>query len=168
MAIVRDDIAGRLHRTSVRFKKPEEEEEEEIMQDASAAPSNEETQDAMDVDQERPPPPNEPPRDELDPEIKAARTLTRTILSQSHLSPFPLGTRPLHWDYAHTLSLYPLPTALVVADSSAPSFVVKYCGCTVMNPGPIDESGGRGRREGRAKWVEYDISKGVGVVRSEG
>jgi DNA polymerase epsilon subunit 2 len=168
MAIMRDDIAGRLHRTSIRFGKPEEDQTEENMPDASAAPQNGESQDAMDVDLHQAPPPKETQREPLDPEIQAARTLTRTILSQSHLSPFPLSARPLHWDYAHTLSLYPLPTALVVADTAAPSLVVKYCGCTVMNPGPIDESGGRGRREGRAKWVEYDINKGVGVVRSEG
>jgi DNA polymerase epsilon subunit 2 len=168
MAIIRDDIAGRLHRTSIRFGKPEDEQMEEDMPDASAIPQADESQDAMDVDLHQPPPLNAAQREELNSDTQTARALTRTILSQSHLSPFPLSVRPLHWDYAHTLSLYPLPNALVVADTDAPAFVVKYCGCTVMNPGPIDESGGRGRREGRARWVEYDVGKGVGVVRSEG
>ena len=66
------------------------------------------------------------------------------------------------------LNLYPLPTSLVLADSDAPSFVVKYFGCTVLNPGSIDESGGRGRRDGRARWVEFDVKSGTGSVRSEG
>jgi DNA polymerase epsilon subunit 2 len=171
MAIIRDDVAGRLHRTSIRFGKPEEEDEDEQaeqeMPDASAIPVDDDTQNAMDVDGEI----RQPPRlkeDVVDPETQAARALTRTILSQSHLSPFPLSVRPMHWDYAHAMSLYPLPTALVVADTDAPPFVVKYCGCTVINPGRIDESEGRGRREGRARWVEYDIGSGAGHVRVEG
>ncbi|KAF2272205.1 uncharacterized protein EI97DRAFT_406823 [Westerdykella ornata] len=167
MAILRDDIAGRLHRTSIRFGKPDQDQEEE-MPDASSVPQNSESQEAMDVDLNQPPPVNKPPQEELDPETQAARALTRTILSQAHLAPFPFSVRPVHWDYAHTMSLYPLPTALVIADADAPAFVVKYFGCTVMNPGPIDGSGGRGTREGRARWVEYDINKGTGVVRSEG
>lgn len=177
MAILRDDVAGRLHRTSIRFGKPETEEDaaEEDMPYASSAPQDEYSQDAMDLDSQ-PPTSHQPARvnepqpqkEALDPEVHAARTLTRTILSQSHLSPFPMSVRPMHWDYAHTLSLYPVPTALVVADTGSPAFVVKYCGCTVMNPGVLDCSGGRGSREGRAKWVEYDINKGVGVVRTEG
>jgi DNA polymerase epsilon subunit 2 len=164
MAIIRDDIVGRLHRSSIRFGKPEEEED---MPDASAIPQAEESQDVMDLDLHQPPQVTEVRNVEMDSEIQTARALTRTILSQSHLSPFPLSVRPLHWDYAHAMSLYPLPNALIIADSDAPAFVVKYCGCTVMNPGSLDESGGRGRREGRARWVEYDIAKGAGVVRSE-
>ena len=58
---------------------------------------------------------------------------------------------------------------MVLADAEAPPFVVKYFGCTVMNPGSLDESGGRrGRREGRARWVEFDVRTSAGVVRSEG
>lgn len=168
MAIIRDDLAGRLQRTTIRFSKPEPEVDDD-MPFAPSAQQNEELQDAMDLD--LPSAYTHASRnqqDELDHDTQTARALTRTILSQSHLSPFPLSARPLHWDFAHTLNLYPLPTSLVLADSEAPAFVVKYCGCTVMNPGSLDESGGRGRREGRARWVEYDIRTGVGVVRSEG
>jgi DNA polymerase epsilon subunit 2 len=176
MAIIRDDMAGRLRRTAIRFGKGEKDdndEEEEEMPDAppSTIPQNSETQEAMDIDLPSAPTSlNQPPptQDQIDSDTQSARALTRTLLSQSYLSPFPLSVRPLHWDYAHTLNLYPLPNALVLADSEAPPFVVKYCGCTVMNPGSIDESGGRGRREGRARWVEFDIGTGTGVVRTEG
>lgn len=168
MAIIRDDVAGRLRRTSIRFGKLEDEQaEEEEMPDASAIPQHEDSQDPMELDPPQASHTNGAQKEELDSDIQTARALTRTILSQSHMSPFPLSVRPLHWDYAHAMSLYPLPTSLVLADSDAPAFVVKYCGCTVMNPGSIDESGGTGRREGRARWVEYDIKKGAGIVRTE-
>jgi DNA polymerase epsilon subunit 2 len=168
MAIIRDDLAGRLQRTSIRFSKPEPEVDDD-MPFAPSAQDNDESQYAMDLDI---PSANAPAtrhqQDEIDQDTQTARSLTRTILSQSHLSPFPLSARPLHWDFAHTLNLYPLPTSLILADSEAPAFVVKYCGCTVMNPGSLNENGPQGRREGRARWVEYDIRTGTGVVRSEG
>jgi DNA polymerase epsilon subunit 2 len=168
MAIIRDDLAGRLQRTSIRFTKPEADVDDD-MPFAPSAQDNDESQDAMDLDvQSAHAPTNRKQQEELDQDTQTARSITRTILSQSHLSPFPLSARPLHWDFAHTLNLYPLPNSLVLADSEAPAFVVKYCGCTVMNPGSLDESGGKGRREGRARWVEYDIRTGAGVVRSEG
>jgi DNA polymerase epsilon subunit 2 len=163
MAILRDDVAGRLRRNTIRFNKPPPDVDDEM----PYAPSTEahERDREMDVDL---PPARRQREEEVDADTQTARALTRTILSQSHLSPFPLSARPLHWDYAHTLGLYPLPTSLVLADSEAPAFVVKYFGCTVMNPGSIDDSGGRGRREGRSRWVEYDVRSCVGVVRNEG
>lgn len=165
LAILRDDLLGRLHRNSIRFGKQDQDDEQMV----DATNGDEETQEVMDIDPELHPVPRTiRPPEPVDSDTQTARALTRTILSQSYLSPFPLSVRPLHWDYGHAMSLYPLPTALIVADTDAPSFVVKYCGCTVMNPGSIDESGGRGRREGRATWIEYDIGKSVGTIRSEG
>ncbi|KAF2850275.1 DNA polymeras-like protein epsilon subunit B [Plenodomus tracheiphilus IPT5] len=169
MAILRDDVAGRLQRNSIRFPKPEPEVDDSMPFAPSTQPSAADLQDPMDLDGALAMPPvHNKPNTEVDADTQLARALTRTILSQSHLSPFPLSARPLHWDFAHTLNLYPLPTSLVLADSEAPPFVVKYFGCTVMNPGSIDGSGGRGKREGRARWVEFDIRTNVGVVRSEG
>jgi DNA polymerase epsilon subunit 2 len=55
-----------------------------------------------------------------------------------------------------------------MADAEAPPFVVKYCGCTVLNPGSLDASRGSKGREGRARWVEFDIRTSAGVVRGEG
>lgn len=167
MAILRDDLAGRLHRTSIRFGKPDNDDDAEELPDANASTNiDDESQEHMDLDLAQVASTAER-QASLDSDTQTARALTRTILSQSHMSPFPLSVRPLHWDYAHALNLYPLPTSLILADAEAPAYVVKYCGCTVMNPGPLDESGGRGRREGRAQWVEYDVGKGTGVVRCE-
>jgi len=96
-----------------------------------------------------------------------ARKLTKTLLDQAHLSPFPLSTRPLLWDYGTSLHLHPLPTALVLADAEAGAFAVTYEGCHVLNAGRVvDEvvGGGRGRG-GVACWVEYDVKRGRGEVR---
>ncbi|CAN9348588.1 unnamed protein product [Alternaria alternata] len=168
MAILRDDMAGRLQRQSIRFNKPPPDVDDDMPYAPSHQQQEVEQQDAMDLDLRPPPARQQQQQPDVDLETQTARALTRTILSQSHLSPFPLSARPLHWDFAHTMNLYPLPTSLVLADSEAPAFVVKYFGCTVMNPGSIDESGGRGRREGRARWVEFDIRASAGVVMTEG
>ncbi|EUC35792.1 hypothetical protein COCCADRAFT_3084 [Bipolaris zeicola 26-R-13] len=175
MAILRDDLLGRLQRNSIRFNKPPPDADDELPFAPSQQARDLENQDSMDLDLVHPPPP-QPKRQQqqqqqpdVDLDTQIARALTRTILSQSHLSPYPLASRPLHWDFAHAMSLYPLPTSVVLADAEAPPFVVKYFGCTVMNPGSLDESGGRrGRTEGRARWVEFDVRTSTGVVRTEG
>ncbi|KAI9846682.1 MAG: DNA-directed DNA polymerase epsilon, subunit B [Sclerophora amabilis] len=80
--------------------------------------------------------------------LHTARKLTKTLLDQGYLSPFPLTTRPVLWDHAPSaLSLYPLPTALVLVDAEAPPFAVTYEGCSVLNPGKLvgDGVGGWGR-----------------------
>lgn len=166
MVVMRDDVAGRLHRTSIRFPKRDDADDADDAE-MPFAPQHD-VNEAMDIDLPAPQTLQPHPEPPVDADTATARALTRTILSQSHLSPFPLSARPLHWDFAHALGLYPLPSCLVLADSGAPSFVVKYCGCTVMNPGVLDASQGKVGREGRAKWVEFDIRTNLGVVRSEG
>ena len=165
MALLRDDLAGRLHRTSIRFPKPQPEDEDD---DEMPFNPSHDVNEAMDIDLPAPKTVQPHPEPPVDSDTQTARALTRTILSQAHLSPFPLSARPLHWDFAHTLGLYPLPTSVVLADSEAPAFVVKYCGCTVMNPGSIDVSRGSKGREGRSRWVEFDVRTSSGVVRNEG
>ena len=175
MAILRDDVMGRLHRTSIRFNKPEADEDGPADADVEML-EHQEAPPPMDIDPDTDAPPTQltptptpkqQSQSQIDTDTLTARALTRTLLSQAHLSPFPLSVRPLHWDYAHALNLYPLPSSVVIADSEAPAFVVKYCGCTVMNPGGIDGSEGRRGREGRARWVEFDVRGNVGVLRVE-
>lgn len=102
-------------------------------------------------------PPAEP---EIPYDTLAARKLVKTILDQGYLAPFRQSTRPVHWDYASPLHLYPLPTAMVLVDTTAPAFCVTYEGCHVVNPGALLV---RGRR-GLARWVEYEIGR-TGQVR---
>lgn len=189
MVLFRDDVTGRLRRTAIRFNKPDADDEDDEDMDledvqpvhrddsreATVASVMEQPDSgdggggagdvAMDVDHQ-PANAHQPQQhqQQLDPDTLTARALTRTLLDQSHLSPFPLHVRPVHWDYAHVLGLYPLPTALVMADKDAPAFALRYQGCAVMNPGRIVD----GRRGDRARWVEFDVREGRGIVRVEG
>ncbi|KAI2618177.1 DNA polymerase alpha/epsilon subunit B-domain-containing protein [Hypoxylon sp. NC1633] len=122
--------------------------------------------DAMDIDVEPTTTPNananarkqgEP---QVPHDIHTARKLVKTILDQGYLVPFRHAARPTHWDLAGALHLYPLPTALVLADPTAPPFCVTYEGCHVVNPGAVLVAG----RRGVGRWVEYALG-GVGRVR---
>ncbi|KAI9787538.1 MAG: DNA-directed DNA polymerase epsilon, subunit B [Geoglossum umbratile] len=141
LVIFRDDMVGRLRRSAITFPPPRK------PQPSSTDPSS------MDLDPS-PPPPTQPP-------TTLPRTLTKSILDQSHLSPFPLSTRPVLWDHAGCLSLYPLPSALVLADGETDPFSVTYEGCCVVNPGAV--LGAEGRRV--ARWCEFDVMAGRGVGR---
>ena len=71
---------------------------------------------------------------------------------------------PTYWSYDHTLRLYPLPTALVMCDTSGwVSFKVTYEGCCVINTGSllrVDQREGRGRYT--AAWWEWDCGNREG------
>lgn len=88
----------------------------------------------------------------------------KTVIDQSHLTPFPLQVAPTYWSYDHTLRLYPLPTAVVLCDPSGwGSFKVTYEGCCVINTGSllrVDQGDGRGRYT--AAWWEWDCGSREG------
>jgi len=67
--------------------------------------------------------------------------LVQTILDQVHLSPLPLTTRPTLWEYDHALRLYPMPTAVILADKYE-RYELTYEGCHVFNPGRFVGGGG--------------------------
>ncbi len=171
IVLFRDDIAGRLRRSAVTFGSPDAEEQEDHEPDAEPAPSGvsgganrlseqpssphptsaaESHTDQMDVD---------PPS--IDPDILLARRLVRTLVAQSHLSPFPLSMRPVHWAYGSALSLYPLPSALVVADAEVPAFALVYDGCCVVNPGPLAVA------KAKSGWVELVVGDGSEGMRGK-
>jgi DNA polymerase epsilon subunit 2 len=164
MVLLRDDMSGRLKRSAIRFAKQEDEQgEDQEMNGANsgaeaASSADEETQhDAMEIEEA-----SATTKDpDLDPDTITARRFTKTILDQAHLAPFPISSRPVHWDYGNVLHLYPLPTALVLADPDAPAFTLNYMGCCVMNPAKIVD----GRRGEKARWIEYDVMKRKGEVR---
>ncbi|KAF2147562.1 uncharacterized protein K452DRAFT_217748 [Aplosporella prunicola CBS 121167] len=164
MVLFRDDVTGRLRRTGIRNSR--EATVASVMPSSPPPPPP-----SMDMDTTTttpaPPPAAQPA---ADPHTHTARALTRTLLDQSHLSPFALPTRPVHWDHAHALGLYPLPSAVVVADTGAPAFALRYAGVAVLNPGGLSVGrggggGGAGGKGGRARWVEYCVRGGGGAVR---
>lgn len=62
------------------------------------------------------------------------KCVTRTIVSQGHLSPVSLNALTVHWDFDYCLSLYPLPDLVLVGDKSA-AYNDHYKDCIVTNPG---------------------------------
>jgi DNA polymerase epsilon subunit 2 len=174
IVLLRDDITCRFRRSAIRFSssKPSNEEEDANMTPAPEVNGDEPVVDTMEIDSQvqaaeshipKSPTSNQQPQSTTSSlsDLHAARKLVKTVLDQGYLSPFRLASRPVLWDYAGSLQLYPLPTALVLADTEAPAFCVTYEGCHVMNPGSLVAQG----RRGVAKWVEYSVRNRIGVVK---
>lgn len=172
----RDDMCGRLRRNAVRFRPLEPAASDPVISirpddaEMSTADSHEQDE-TMDVDQAVENAESHMPSARgketgnntttTTADLQTARKLVKTILDQGYLSPFPLSIRPVLWDYAGALQLYPLPSALVLLDPEAPPFAVTYEGCHVMNPGPLVSS----ERRGIARWMEYDAKTRRGKTR---
>ncbi|KAH7356805.1 DNA polymerase alpha/epsilon subunit B-domain-containing protein [Rhexocercosporidium sp. MPI-PUGE-AT-0058] len=168
--LLRDNMTGRLRRTAIKFSSSTTADEDEEMDLPSTPPPATTTTTTkpaaeMEIDTEIEAATSHVPQpaedDTVSSDLHAARKLVKTILDQGYLAPFGMGIRPVLWDYASSLQVYPLPTAMVLADTEAPAFCITYEGCHVMNPGSIIAPG----RRGVAKWVEYDIRNKVGKVR---
>ena len=164
IVIFRDDMSSRLRRGALRFRHAEVPEEHKAQPndlgrisppvDSSSTALGTDTT-IMSAESHLPAsrPTNNPdiPGDD----VTTARKLVKTILDQGYLSPFPLSSRPVCWDFADALQLYPLPTALVLVDPEAPPFAVTYEGCHVMNPARLVVES----RKRIATWLEYDTVK---------
>ncbi|KAI0386769.1 DNA polymerase alpha/epsilon subunit B-domain-containing protein [Hypomontagnella monticulosa] len=172
IVLFRDDMSARMRRTAVRLKssQPEasEKEDQENEPPATDNSANDgdidmasalDGVDAMDVDSAQP---NKERGGQpaVPHDVHTARKLVKTVLDQGYLVPFRNAIRPVHWDHAGALHLYPLPTAMVLVDVTAPPFCVTYEGCHVMNPGPVLVAG----RRGVGRWIEYELG-GTGKVR---
>ncbi|XP_044744137.1 DNA polymerase epsilon subunit 2 [Coccinella septempunctata] len=66
--------------------------------------------------------------------------VTRTVISQGHLTPMSLNSQPVHWDFDYTLRLHPLPDLIILGDKSE-TYIGEHKGCKVVNPGPFCEKG---------------------------
>lgn len=173
----RDDMSGRLRRNAVRFRPLQAETQPEsnvvlekrgngdatVMEEGQQSGEGMETDIAVETAESHVPisKPKESANLTAASDLQTARKLVKTIIDQGYLSPFPLSDRPVLWDYAGALQLYPLPTALVLMDPEAPPFAVTYEGCHVMNPGPLAAQG----RKGVARWMEYDARTRRGKTR---
>lgn len=159
IAIFRDDISGRLRRGAVSIG-PDADEPGVAMDEAPTS--------GVDPIIEPKEPAELPPQEVgtkpgSSPAILTARKIVKTILDQGTMSPFPLPLRPVLWDYASSLQLYPLPTAFILADAEAGPFCTTYEGCHVMNPGRLIPEGDFSS----VRWVEYDVLKNRGKVKQE-
>ena len=175
VVIFRDDMSGRLRRNAVRFRplRAGTQPESNVMPDEATGDvtlgEGQEAVEGMETDIAVETAESRIPNSKVDEsanltvasDVQPARKLVKTILDQGNLSPFPLSDRPVLWDYAGALQLYPLPTALVLMDPEAPPFAVTYEGCHVMNPGPLAAQG----RKGVAQWMEYNARTRRGKMR---
>lgn len=178
IVLFRDDMSARLRRTAVRlktsaFSNPDTENQENEPPPPQSDSSrhqdpNEDIEmvsaldnmDSMDVDPSTVGNNSKSTSPAIPYDVHTARKLVKTVLDQGYLCPFRNAIRPVHWDYAGALHLYPLPTALVLIDPTAPPFALTYEGCHVMNPGPVLVAG----RRGVGCWIEYELG-GTGKVR---
>ena len=170
----RDEISGRLRRNAIGFCPLEpasaapEPSGDPSSAESAAASQERDLDEAMDVDQvveiaesSMPAPEAKKGATATDNDLHIARKLVKTLLDQGYLSPFPLSMRPVHWDFAGALHLYPLPDALVLLDPETSPFAVTYEGCHVMNPGSLVSMEARGM----AGWIEYDLKTRRGKIR---
>ncbi|CAM1500668.1 Fc.00g098300.m01.CDS01 [Cosmosporella sp. VM-42] len=162
IVLFRDDLSARLRRSSVRLKQKVTEPISSDDQPPKDPTPTTEGLDPMDLDAAAPEKPTVTTSSpsSLSHDIHAAQKLVKTLLDQGYLAPFRQAIRPVHWDYASALHLYPLPTAMVLVDTTAPAFCVTYEGCHVMNPGSLLVPG----RRGVGRWVEYEAGK-LGKLR---
>ena len=171
IVLFRDDLSGRLRRNAVGFRssnpaniKNSGEAQREEEENGGRTVEQMNVDEAVEAAESHLPAPTrgkEPANSAALAELTCARKLVKTILDQGYLAPFPLSNRPVLWDFAGALQLYPLPTALVVMDPEAPTFAITYEGCHVMNPGRLVIEG----RRGLARWMEYDTESRHGKVR---
>ncbi|OAL70835.1 hypothetical protein A7D00_5165 [Trichophyton violaceum] len=160
MVIFRDDISSRLRRNAVilkddRAKKPSPDQDDAGFLSQATAVTDPEDSNTTGSNKDR--------QDRIDPSLVAARRLVKSILDQGYLSPFPPAVRPILWDYASALHLYPLPTSLVIADPEADPFAVTYEGCHAMNPGRFVVEGSNDI----ARWIEYNVATKKGCIKEE-
>ncbi|KAH9819782.1 DNA polymerase epsilon subunit B [Teratosphaeria destructans] len=165
--IFRDDISGRFRRNAVRvgqatgqYSSENAAGGAEDVEMSGALPTIEER--SKDNTQESNPLRSRPEYSAADDyPTTQAKKLILSLLPQSTLSPFPLATRPVHWDYAGSLSLYPLPHTLILADAETTPFAMTFEGCHVINPGRLVSGGGRRKK---VQWCDYDVWSKRGMI----
>ncbi|CAG7947270.1 unnamed protein product [Penicillium olsonii] len=158
IAVFRDDMSGRLRRSAVNTTLESEDPDVTMQEPPSSAGAFAQGNSQIDDLGQ-----HENTKATAASGATMARRLVKTLLDQGTVSPFPLPLRPILWDHASALQLYPLPTALVLADPEAAPFCMTYEGCHVMNPGRLVPEGGTPT----ARWVEYDVLRNRGKIREE-
>lgn len=180
IVLFRDDITGRLRRTAVTLANPHVEEDDDVNTELGEERDDSHEEDVTgmsdtldkrvhEATSHVPGPVEKKAHSNTAHSTQAARKLIKTVLDQAHLAPFAHSIRPVFWDHAGALSLYPLPTALVLADAEMPGFTITYEGCHVMNPGRIVDELGMSRASSRGsgvgRWIEFDVQRQKGEMR---
>ncbi|AQZ12008.1 DPB2 (YPR175W) [Zygosaccharomyces parabailii] len=141
ICIARDDLSQRLKRHQVEFPSLEEAKQQEL-NDLKEQFQAQMTIDSTSIHELF------KSKDQLPAKVKESRKVVKTLLDQGHLSPFATDIRPVVWDLDHALTLYPIPSALVLCDTTTSAFDLTYNGCKTVNPGKFIS----GRR---LRYMEY-------------
>ncbi|CCC68073.1 hypothetical protein NCAS_0A15150 [Naumovozyma castellii] len=152
VVISRDNLVERFKRNSVIFPTVEETREQRL-QEVEERLQNISIDETVSIDE------LVKDKDQKNLKVQETRKIVKTILDQGHLSPFTTNIRPLFWDLDYSLTLYPIPTTLIMCDTSAPQFDLTYNGCKSINPG-------RFIIKRRARYLEYKPSQKT-VVQQE-
>ncbi|RPA74374.1 hypothetical protein BJ508DRAFT_418663 [Ascobolus immersus RN42] len=151
ICVFRDDIGGRFRRNAIKVKEDNDDVQQEVP-------------DPMEVDDEETARKKNEAAEEkqlLD-MLNNARRVGKTMIDQATLSPFLPSIRPVLWDYAHSINLFPAPTAMILVDPTSPPFSFRYNEIPMLNPGRL-----AGKRRA-ASFLEYFPSKTNGVLRELG
>lgn len=125
VAILRDDLSPKLKRNDIVFERDIELENERLAKDTEREQEGL-TLGTIDVSGEH-----------VSSKVKQARKLVKTLLDQGTLQPLLRDLRLVDTTMDNGLRIEPLPTAVVVNDSTFESFDVTYNGCRVVNVGPL-------------------------------
>lgn len=141
IVLVRDDINSRMKRHNILFPLVEEKKREEAaaMQERLQMDENDGTTSISQLIKST---------DQLPAKVQESRKIVKTVLDQGHISPFTTDIRPIVWDLDYTLQLSPIPSTLILCDTTAPEYDVTYNGCKTLNPG-------RFIHKRRAKYLEF-------------
>ncbi|CUM66713.1 uncharacterized protein PRCAT00004391001 [Priceomyces carsonii] len=113
----KDDLVNKLKRNDIIFPSEIELENERLDKDQeSCIPENINTSEKH-----------------LPTKIRQARKLVKTILDQGTLLPFLKDLKVINPRFDYSLRIEPLPTIIVLNDSSFENFEVTYNGCKVIN-----------------------------------
>ncbi|KAL1896404.1 DNA-directed DNA polymerase epsilon, subunit B [Ceratocystis pirilliformis] len=164
VVLFRDDISARLRRSAISLKTDRDSLEETAIDKTSEledeVPDLDDLMDGKAESATSKPTENQPAIVDdaatAAAGIKSSRKLVKTLCDQSYLSPFRPEIRPVHWEYALPLHLYPMPTAVILVDSTSNPFAVTYEGCHVLNPGTLLDPG----RKDATRWAEYEVGRG--------
>ncbi|ODV86717.1 hypothetical protein CANARDRAFT_6292 [[Candida] arabinofermentans NRRL YB-2248] len=126
VVIVRDDLGDRFRRNDISYLSKAKEEEADS--------------DVLEIDKLSKP--------KISTETFESRKVVKTLLDQGNLSPFTSSVRPVLTNYGNSLSLVPLPTLLVLVDSTSPKFDLIYENCHVVNPGKF-------QTHNKINYIEY-------------
>lgn len=129
IVLFRDDLEARLRRHSVSFPMLGEERQQRLLELEGKLQELDVDDKTKEIDK------LVRSENQLPIEVQQSRKYVKTLIDQGHLSPFLTNVRPIIWDLDYSLTLHPIPSTLIICDSTIPKFDVTYNGCKVINPG---------------------------------